>query len=56
MDDEVKIQWILAYAAKAFRGDISSDCASFADKAVECYEARFSVDLDQASNEEWDGM
>jgi hypothetical protein len=52
MDDEEKIVWILAYAAKAARGEISPDCASFADKARECYVARFSVDLGKSANED----
>ena len=52
MSDEEKIAWLLAYAAKAFRGDTSHECAAFADKARQNYADRFSVDLDEASNDE----
>ena len=52
IEDEEKIVWILAFAAKAFRGEIVPDCASFADKARDCYVARFGVDLDEASNDD----
>ena len=37
MTDEQKIIWILAFASKAVRGEISTDCASFAEKAVDEY-------------------
>jgi len=37
MTDEERIIWILAFVAKAFRGEISQDCASFANKATREY-------------------
>jgi hypothetical protein len=37
MEDEIKIMWILAYIAKAARGEITQDCSAFADKSVEAY-------------------
>ena len=52
MLDEEKIIWILAYTSKSWRGDISHECAAFADKARQNYADRFSVDLDEASNDE----
>ena len=55
MDDEEKIMWLLAYSAKAFRGEMSKDCASFADKARLEYYVRFGSDTDEAANEDWDG-
>jgi hypothetical protein len=49
MSDEEKIMWILAYSAKAFRGEMSKDCVDFADKSRAAYVERF---VDGAANDE----
>ena len=52
MTDEEKLMWIFAYTSKSWRGEISLDCATFADKARQDYVDRFGVDA--ASNDDYD--